>query len=70
MQSLDINPEEVISNLSGQLGSLASENTVLKMAIQKLQIRIAELESQLGITSTPTPVAVPDEEEEAEDSEE
>ncbi len=69
MQSLDINPEEVISNLSNQLGSLASENTVLKMAIQKLQLHVADLESQLGLDPVVSPVAVP-EEEEAEDSEE
>lgn len=68
MQSLDINPEEVISNLSNQLGSLASENTVLKMAIQKLQLHVADLESQLGLDPVVAPVAVP-EEEEAEDSE-
>jgi len=44
MASLDINPEEVIQNLSNQLGTLMSENTVLKMAIAKLQAALAEVE--------------------------
>jgi regulator of replication initiation timing len=44
MASLDINPEEVIQNLSSQLGTLMSENTVLKMAIAKLQAALAEVE--------------------------
>jgi len=44
MASLDINPEEVIQNLSSQIGTLMSENTVLKMAIAKLQAALAEVE--------------------------
>jgi len=42
MANLDINPEEVIQNLSNQLGTLMSENTVLKMAVAKLQSALSE----------------------------
>ena len=54
MASLDINPEEVIQNLSSQLGTLMSENTVLKMAIAKLQAALAEHDVPAG-TVTPEP---------------
>ena len=45
MANLDINPEEVIQNLSTQLGTLMSENTVLKMAVARLQATLAEAEA-------------------------
>ncbi|MBT6201012.1 MAG: hypothetical protein HOI21_10885 [Bacteroidetes Order II. Incertae sedis bacterium] len=54
MASLDINPEEVIQNLSSQLGTLMSENTVLKMAIAKLQAALAEHDVP-AVTVTPEP---------------
>jgi len=34
---MDINPEEVINNLSAQIGALTTENTMLKMALAKMQ---------------------------------
>jgi hypothetical protein len=40
---MDINPEEVISNLSAQIGALTTENVMLKIAIAKLQAQV-ELE--------------------------
>ena len=39
---MDINPEEVINNLSAQIGALTTENVMLKMALAKLQTQIAE----------------------------
>jgi len=39
---MDINPEEVINNLSSQIGALITENTMLKMALAKLQQTAAE----------------------------
>ena len=54
MASLDINPEEVIQNLSSQLGTLMSENTVLIMAIAKLQAALAEHDVP-AVTVTPEP---------------
>ena len=54
MASLDINPEEVIQNLSSQLGTLMSENTVLKMAIARLQAALAEHDVPT-VTVTPEP---------------
>ena len=47
MASLDIQPEELINNLSQQLGALISENTALKMALGKQQDRIAALEAMI-----------------------
>ena len=47
MASLDIQPEELINNLSQQLGALISENTALKMALGKQQDRIAALEAMM-----------------------
>jgi len=38
---MDINPEEVINNLSAQIGALTTENTMLKMALAKMQQTIA-----------------------------
>jgi regulator of replication initiation timing len=43
--AVDINPEEVIQNLSAQIGSLMSENTVLKMAMGQLQAQLDAVES-------------------------
>ena len=54
MASLEINPEEVIQNLSSQLGTLMSENTGLKMAIAKLQAALAEHDVP-AVTVTPEP---------------
>ena len=34
---MDINPEEVINSLSVQIGALTTENTMLKMALAKMQ---------------------------------
>lgn len=34
---MDINPEEVINSLSSQIGALTTENTMLKMALTKMQ---------------------------------
>jgi regulator of replication initiation timing len=34
---MDINPEEVINSLSSQIGALMTENTMLKMALAKMQ---------------------------------
>ena len=45
MAGVDINPEEVIQNLSAQIGSLMSENTVLKMAMGQLQAQLDAVES-------------------------
>jgi regulator of replication initiation timing len=39
---MDINPEEVINNLSAQIGALTTENTMLKMALAKMQQTIAQ----------------------------
>jgi len=39
---MDINPEEVINNLSAQIGALTTENTMLKMALAKMQQAIAQ----------------------------
>ena len=41
-KNVDINPEEVISNLSAQIGALTTENVMLKMALAKLQAQIDE----------------------------
>lgn len=51
MANLDINPEEVIQNLSNQLGTLMSENTVLKMAVAKLQSALAEANAAHAIVA-------------------
>jgi regulator of replication initiation timing len=48
MASLDIQPEELINNLSQQIGALISENTALKMALQKQGEQIMSLESQIA----------------------
>ncbi len=48
MASLDIQPEELINNLGQQIGALISENTALKMAIQKQGEQIATLERQIA----------------------
>ena len=48
MADLNINPEEVINNLSSQIGNLMSENTVLKMAVGKMQEEVTKLEAQLS----------------------
>lgn len=54
MANLDINPEEVIQNLSNQLGTLMSENTVLKMAVAKLQSALSEAStSPAAVVSEP-----------------
>jgi len=53
MADLNINPEEVINNLSSQIGNLMSENTVLKMAVGKMQEEISNLEAQLIAARTP-----------------
>ena len=37
---MDINPEEVINSLSNQIGALTTENTMLKMALAKMQQEI------------------------------
>ena len=34
---MDINPQEVINNLSNQIGALTTENVMLKMALAQLQ---------------------------------
>ena len=34
---MDINPEEVINSLSVQIGALTTENTMLKLALAKMQ---------------------------------
>jgi regulator of replication initiation timing len=34
---MDINPEELINSLSSQIGALTTENTMLKMALAKMQ---------------------------------
>ena len=47
MASLDIQPEELINNISQQLGALISENTALKMPLGKQQDRIAALEAMM-----------------------
>lgn len=39
---MDINPEEVINSLSSQIGALTTENTMLKMALAKMQQELAE----------------------------
>jgi regulator of replication initiation timing len=52
MADLNINPEEVINNLSSQIGNLMSENTVLKMAVGKMQVEIGNLEAQLVAAKT------------------
>ena len=45
---MDINPEEVINNLSTQIGALTTENTMLKMALAKMQQEMnATLESEV-----------------------
>ena len=41
---MDINPEEVINNLSAQIGNLTTENVVLKMALAKLEQELADAE--------------------------
>ena len=48
MASLDIQPEELINNLSQQIGALISENTALKMALQKQGEQIMSLERQIA----------------------
>ncbi|MBF85872.1 MAG: hypothetical protein CL489_15570 [Acidobacteria bacterium] len=48
MADLNINPEEVINNLSSQIGNLMSENTVLKMAVAKMQEEMNNLEAQVA----------------------
>ena len=54
MANLDINPEEVIQNLSNQLGTLMSENTVLKMAVAKLESALSEAStSPAAVVSEP-----------------
>jgi regulator of replication initiation timing len=42
---MDINPEEVISNLSSQIGTLMTENLMLKMAVGKMQEELDTLRS-------------------------
>lgn len=37
MTDMNINPEELINNLSQQIGALMAENTALKMAVSKTQ---------------------------------
>tara|TARA_B100000678_G_C17924751_1_gene388849 strand:- start:329 stop:493 length:165 start_codon:yes stop_codon:yes gene_type:complete len=41
---MDINPEEVINNLSSQIGALTTENTMLKMALAKMQQELHAVE--------------------------
>lgn len=55
MADLNINPEEVINNLSSQIGNLMSENTVLKMAVAKMQEEIGALEVQIANLATGQP---------------
>tara|TARA_Y100000758_G_scaffold75292_1_gene50400 strand:+ start:578 stop:748 length:171 start_codon:yes stop_codon:yes gene_type:complete len=50
---MDINPEEVINNLSNQIGALTTENVMLKMALAQLQEEVDTLR--------PPPVVVPEE---------
>lgn len=52
---MDINPEEVINSLSSQIGALTTENTMLKMALTKLQ---EELVAALA-AAAPEPEEVP-----------
>ena len=59
MADLNINPEEVINNLSSQIGNLMSENTVLKMAVAKMQEEIGSLEAMVVNL---TPAQAPEEE--------
>ena len=42
---MDIKPEEVISNLSSQIGTLITENLMLKMAVAKMQEELDTLHS-------------------------
>jgi len=53
---LDINPEEVINSLSQQIGALTTENTMLKMALAKMQ-------AEMGATPMPEAEVVEVEEE-------
>jgi regulator of replication initiation timing len=55
MADLNINPEEVINNLSSQIGNLMSENIVLKMAVAKMQEEIGALEVQIANLATAQP---------------
>jgi len=54
---LDINPEEVINSLSQQIGALTTENTMLKMALAKMQ-------AEMGATPMPPEAEVVEVEEE------
>ena len=54
MADMNINPEELINNLSQQIGALMAENTALKMAISKTQESLDAAERQLA---TLTPVS-------------
>ena len=54
MADMNINPEELINNLSQQIGALMAENTDLKMAIGKTQESLDAAERQLAAL-TPAP---------------
>ena len=54
MADMNINPEELINNLSQQIGAFMAENTALKMAISKTQESLDAAERQLA---TLTPVS-------------
>lgn len=52
MTDMNISPEELINNLSQQLGALMAENTALKMAIGKTQEALSVAEGQLVSQAT------------------
>jgi len=53
MADMNINPEELINNLSQQIGALMAENTALKMAIGKTQEALDAAERQLATLPSP-----------------
>jgi regulator of replication initiation timing len=52
MTDMNISPEELINNLSQQLGALMAENTALKMAVGKTQEALSVAEGQLASHAT------------------
>ena len=45
---MDIDPQAVIDALSQQIGALQTENTILKMALQKTQAATEALHASVG----------------------
>ena len=54
MADMNISPEELINNLSQQLGALLAENTALKMAIGKTQEALSLVERELASHTSAT----------------